>query len=37
VLSFGRVDRAGGLIGIDALAASPVRMREAPASRRPAS
>jgi thioredoxin reductase/ferredoxin len=28
VLSFGRVDRRGGLIGIDALAASPVRSRE---------
>ena len=28
VLSFGRVDRSGGLIGVDTLLASPVRMRE---------
>jgi Fe-S-cluster-containing hydrogenase component 2 len=28
VLAFGRVGRAGQIIGIDTLAASPVRMRE---------
>ena len=28
VLSFGRVNRAGELIGIDSLEASPVQMRE---------
>ena len=28
VLRFGRVDRAGSIIGIDTLAASPVQMRE---------
>ena len=28
VLSFGRVDRSGALIGIDSLMASPVQIRE---------
>ena len=29
VLTFGQVDRAGRTVAVDALAASPVRMREA--------